>query len=397
MYIDRPIKKIVDQALRTFPAVLITGPRQSGKTTFLKEEYGEICNYVSFDDPLERQFASEDPNGFLDQFSGKPVILDEIQYVPQLFSWLKMRIDSERTRSGRFLMSGSQQFQIMKNVSDSLAGRIAIFDLLTFYSDEYFTVHPDHKIQDIIWNGGYPELVLHPEQRYLWISSYIRSYVERDIRQLQSIRDLGQFEQFIGLLAARHGQELNLSDLSRSIGLSVPGCRKWLNILNASYMIYLLKPFYQNFGKRLIKTPKIYFMDSAVTSYFTRQPSSQGLWHGSMGGQFFEGWVVIDTLKRLVTLGQPTDLYFWRSHDGMEVDLILMLNGRIYPVEIKQTATPVPKHTASLNNFRRIAGDICEPGILVCTVDEIKLLPMGIKAVPWKEFGRWIESIIFNK
>lgn len=394
MYVKRLIKNIVDQALQTFPAVLITGPRQSGKTTFLKEEYGKKYVYVSFDDPLERQFATEDPNGFLDRFDNKPIILDEIQYVPEFFTWLKIRIDSDRKQSGRFLMTGSQQFQIMKNVSDSLAGRIAIFDLLPFYSDEYFTVHPDHTIQEVIWNGGYPEVVIHPKQRNLWISSYIRSYVERDVRQLQNIRDLGQFEQFISLLAARHGQELNLSDLSRSIGLSIPGCKKWVTILDASYLTYQLKPFYKNFGKRLIKTPKIYFMDSAVASYFTRQPASEALWHGSMGGQFFEGWVIIDLLKRLITLGQQTELYFWRSHDGLEVDLIVILNGRYYPVEIKQTSTPMPKHARSLKAFQRIAGKLCEPGILVCPIHEKKSLPGGIKAIPWKEFGSWIESII---
>lgn len=394
MYVKRLIKNIVDQALQTFPAVLITGPRQSGKTTFLKEEYGKEYLYVSFDDPLERQFAKEDPNGFLDRFDNKPIILDEIQYVPDFFTWLKIRIDSDRKQSGRFVMTGSQQFQIMKNVSDSLAGRIAIFDLLPFYSDEYFTVHPEHTIQEIIWNGGYPEVVLHPKQRNLWISSYIRSYVERDVRQLQNIRDLGQFEQFISLLAARHAQELNLSDLSRSIGLSVPGCKKWINVLNASYLTYQLKPFYKNFGKRLIKSPKIYFMDSAVAAYFTRQPASEALWHGSMGGQFFEGWVIIDLWKRLITGGRQTELYFWRSHDGLEVDLIILLNGRFYPVEIKQTSTPMPRHTVSLKAFQRIAGKLCEPGILVCTVNEIKPLPGGIKAIPWKEFGSWIESVI---
>jgi predicted AAA+ superfamily ATPase len=397
MYVNRILKDVVDQARRTFPAVLITGPRQSGKTTFLKEEYGKKSHYISFDDPLEKQFASEDPNAFLNRFVDRPVILDEIQYVPQFFTWLKMRIDSDRTLGGRFLVTGSQQFQIMKNVSDSLAGRIAVFDLLPFYSDEYFAVHPDHKIQEMIWYGGYPEIILHPEQRNLWISSYIRTYVERDIRQLQNIRDIGQFEQFIGLLAARHGQELNLSDLSRSIGLSVPGCRQWLHILDASYMIYQLRPFYQNFGKRIIKAPKIYFIDSAIAAYFSRQSSPEGLWYGSMGGQFFEGWIVLDTLKRLIALGQPTELYFWRSHDGLEVDLILVLNGRFYPVEIKQTATPMPRHTSSLTAFRRVAGEFCEPGILVCTVDEIKSLPGGTTALPWKVFGSWIESIVSGK
>lgn len=394
MYVPRLIKPILDQARRTFPAILVTGPRQSGKTTLLKEEYGKESHYVSFDDPLEKQFAHEDPVSFLNRFNDKPLILDEIQYVPEFFTWLKMRIDSNRTKGGQFFITGSQQFQIMKNVSDSLAGRIAVFDLLPFCSDEYSKVRPHHSIQQTIWYGGYPELVLHPEQRHLWLSSYIRTYVERDVRQLQNIRNLGQFEQFIGLLAARHGQELNLAALSRSIGLSIPGCKQWLQVLDASYLIYLLRPFYQNYGKRLIKTPKIYFMDSAVAAYFSRQPSSEGLWYGAMGGQFFEGWVIIEALKRLVALGHPAELYYWRSHDGLEVDLILILNGRIYPVEIKQTATPTPKHTAPLDAFKRIAGESCESSLLVCTIEKQRQLPGGTIAISWKEFGNWIETVI---
>lgn len=394
MYVQRKLKTAVEKARRGFPAVLITGPRQSGKTTFLQAEYGSESHYVSFDDPLQRAFAAEDPNGFLGQFPEKPVILDEIQYVPELFPYLKMIIDTDRSRNGKFLMTGSQQFHLMRNISESLAGRIAILELPPFCSSEYASIAKNWKIEEIIWAGGYPDVVLNREQRDLWIASYIRTYVERDIRHLQKIRDLGLFEQFLGLLAARNGSTLNLSDLSRATGLSVPGCKQWLHLLEAAYVVYLLPPFYNNFGKRLVKAPKILFWDSSIASYLSRQPSPQGMWHGAMGGAFFESWVIMDVCKRLLSHGLRPDLYYWRSRDGLELDLIIVLQGRIFPVEIKQTATPGIKHMQGLNMFRKIAGPNCEQGTLVCTVDAVQAMPGGNKAMGWRTFGKWLESEI---
>jgi len=220
MYCSRRLAQAFQNARQHFPAVLVTGPRQSGKTTFLRHEAAD-CAYVSFDDPLQRQFAAQDPNGFLDQFRDCPVVFDEVQYVPGLFTYLKLRIDAQREWNGRFLMSGSQQFQLMQNISDSLAGRIAILDLFPFSGSEV----PGWEqigLAELIWRGGYPPVVLEPEHREAWLSAYLQTYVERDVRQLLAVKDLRAFETFIGLCAARHGQELNLADIGRDCGVSQP-------------------------------------------------------------------------------------------------------------------------------------------------------------------------------
>lgn len=398
MYIKRELTNIVKKALDAFPAVLVTGPRQSGKTTFLQKEFAGQYGYVSFDDPLQRQFAVQDANGFLDQFSGRPLILDEVQYVPELFSYLKIRIDADRQKHGQFLMTGSQQFHLMKNIGDSLAGRIAILDLLPFNSREIMAVDRKREIAKMVWYGGYPANIVFPEQRDLWLSSYIRTYVERDVRQLQSIRNILQFEQFLAILAARHGQVLNVAAISRVTGLSQPGCKQWISLLEASYLIFLLKPFYKNFGKRLMKTPKMYFIDSALAAYLSRQPSSESLWFGAMGGAFFEGFIVTEALKVLANQGKQPDLYFWRSSDGLEVDLIILADGRFYPIEIKQTATPTPKHAQGVISFRKITGEAqCGTGILVCTVKQKTTMPHNVVALPWQEFSDWLRKLLSSK
>ena len=389
MYLKRALKPVVDHALNGFPAVLITGPRQSGKTTFLRTEYGDRFRYVSFDDPLNRQFAHQDPNGFLDSLSADPVILDEVQYVPELFSYLKLRIDADRQVNGRFLMTGSQQFQLMKNISDSLAGRIAILELPPFH---FLETRKDfnRSLQETVWLGGYPNTVLNPDLHDLWISSYIQTYVERDIRQLRQIRDIGQFEQFLTLIASCHGQELNLAGLSRSTGLSIPGCKQWIGLLQASYLIVLLQPFFQNFKKRLIKAPKLFFWDSAIAAWLTKHQSPESLWHGAMGGAFFEGFIITEVMKILISKGERPDLYFWRSHDGMEIDLILRRKGKFIPIEIKKTATPMPGHATRIQIFNKLAGELAEPGLIVCNVNDEVRLPGGVRAKPWHEFLGWV-------
>src|SRR4051794_23006487 len=208
VYLPRRLTSILSSALSQFPSVLVTGPRQSGKTTFLLEEFGQGARYVSLDDPLERGFAASDPNGFLDRFPEERVILDEIQYAPDLLPYLKIRIDRDRHRYGRWLLTGSQQFQLMANVSESLAGRIALLDLLPFSLLELPA--GERTLASVVWNGSYPEPALDPAKRDLWISSYVQTYVERDVRQLLNVQDLRTFEMVLGLCAARHGQELNV-------------------------------------------------------------------------------------------------------------------------------------------------------------------------------------------
>lgn len=393
MYWPRQIATTFAAARAQFPAVLVTGPRQAGKTTFLRHEAAD-CDYVSFDDPLQRQLAIQDPNGFLDQFQGRPVVLDEVQYVPGLFSYLKLRIDAEPERHGRFLLTGSQQFQVMRNISDSLAGRVALLDLLPFSLAEMRSA-PDRSIADLLWVGGYPPVVMEPARRDLWLGSYLQTYVERDVRQLQHLRDLRTFEMFLGLCAARHGQELNLSELSRECGMSHGACKGWVSVLQASYVLWLLPPYYRNLGKRLVKSPKVYFVDSAVAAHLARQPGAEALWRGAAGGAFFEGWVVLEAVKAFTARGRRPEIYYWRSHDGLEVDLLIEAGGKLHAVEVKQTGTPLGGHAQGLARFRELVGEESRgESVVVCCTDQRALLPGGVVALPWREYPGWLELVL---
>ena len=392
MYVPRLLKRAVDEAVKNFPAVLITGPRQSGKTTFLLREFGDRYTYVSFDDPLEREFALSDPRGFLSRFRDKRVILDEVQYVSQLFPYLKMEIDRKRHLSGRFLLTGSQQFQLMSQITESLAGRVALLELLPFSFSEIRNLFPRRTLEEHLWLGGYPEVALYPEKRDLWVRSYLQTYLERDVRQLQNIRELKLFETFIRLLAALHGQELNYSRLAAEVGVSVPTIKSWISVLEASYIVCLLPPFYRNLRKRVVKRPRFYFLDSALVCTLTRLPSPETALSGPLGGPLFEGWVVCEALKLMAHLGLSPDLYYFRTRQGLEVDLILPLQGKLYPVEIKLTATPTPRHWEPLRKFRELAGKEAGEGVLVCQVEERRPLPQGNLALPWFEFPLWLED-----
>jgi uncharacterized protein len=392
VYVPRALAPILGRALEQFPAVLVTGPRQSGKTTFLLEEFGTGARYLSFDDPLERAFAATDPNGFLDRYPEGRVILDEIQYAPDLLPYLKIRIDGDRHRHGRWLLTGSQQFQLMANVSESLAGRIALLDLLPFSLLEL----PDggeRPLAAAIWNGFYPEPALDPAKRDLWISSYVQTYVERDVRQLLNVQDLRTFEMVLGLCAARHGQELNMADLARSAGISQPTVKTWINLLEAAYIVRLLPPYFENFGKRIVKSPKLYFLDPALVCALTRQPGGEAALAGAMGGALFEGLVVAEAHKVFALRGGRLDLFFWRSHGGLEVDLVLALPGGLVPVEVKLTATPTLRHAEVLDRFKALAGErAARTGVLVCNVPEAMALPGGNLALPWRRLPGWLRD-----
>jgi uncharacterized protein len=392
MYLRRQLSDILKTAMRQFPAVLVTGPRQAGKTTMLQHEAGENCAYVSFDDPVERSFAQTDPNGFLDRFGRQTVILDEIQYVPDLLPSLKLRIDKDRQINGRWILTGSQQFHLMKNISESLAGRIAILDQLPFSLDELLTNHPLN-LETLIWSGCYPEPALTPEKRDLWLRSYLQTYIERDVRQLQNIRDLRAFEQFVALACARHSQEFNSANFSRETGITLPTAKSWIGVLEASYLLYLLPPYFNSMGKRLTKASKLYLLDPAIASFLTRQPSGEAALAGAMGGSLFEGLMVVEAVKAFTNVGMKPALWYWRSHDGLEVDLIIQSKGKLVPIEIKLTTTPTANHLDSLKRFRTLAGEEnCEPGILVCRVPQRQAMPFGITAIPWQEFSGWIKK-----
>ena len=392
MYMKRDLEKLLKKVAGLFPAVLVTGARQTGKTTLLKNLFND-AKYVTFDDPAMQSFAKEDPAGFISRYSDRQTILDEIQYVPELFSYLKMEIDSNRDLAGQRLMTGSQQFNMMKDVSDSLAGRIAIVDLFPMSYNEY-NVPGETTVENILWNGTYPEVIVKPEIRDTWIPSYIRTYVERDVRDIVSVSDLSLFQTFLGLCAANHSQELNLAGISRSSGVSIPTVKRWISILESSFIIYLLRPFHTNIGKRLVKSPKMYFIDSSIPSYLTRQGNKESLFNGSMSGAFFEGFIVSETLKIIRNSGKNIDISFWRSHDGMEIDLIITSNDKYYPIEIKKTGTPTRRHAQSLEKFISLFEGKTEKAFVVCTIDKEKPLTANVSAVSWQEYLKQISEIL---
>jgi len=389
MYIPRKLRTVFKQALQQFPAVLITGPRQSGKTTFVQNELPDIA-YVTFDDPLNRDFALQDPEGFLHQFEKLPVVLDEIQYVPEILQHIKMRIDSKK-QPGKWVLTGSQQFHLMKNVSDTLAGRIAILDLPPFSITE--AKDTPEELGAILWKGLFPEPHLYPNIRDLWIKSYIQTYMERDVRQIENIRNFRAFELFINLSAAYHAQEFHPSDLARDCGVSQPTIKTWAKTLETSFLAVMLPPFFKNFGKRLIKSPKFYYSDPSIVCYLTRQPSADAALAGNMGRALFEGLMVCEAWKFFTNKGLSPSVYFWRSHGGIEIDLIIQSQGLYWPIELKLTASPTPAHTRNLNHFKELArNESAATGLIVCQVKKQTTLPRNNIALPWWQFPRWMDE-----
>jgi len=395
MYIKRHLQKIFQTALNKFPAVLITGPRQSGKTTFLKNELNPNTSYVSFDDTLERMFANEDPVSLINKYEGKSVILDEIQYVPNLFSHIQMDIQKNRHTNGKWIMTASQESDLLNNFRASLSDSIASFNMFPFHTLENIFLE-GQSIEKLIWQGGYPDNILYSKKRDIWFSNYIQTFIERDVRQLIQVQDLNTFQTFLGICASMNGQELNMASLSRQVGITKPTCKKWISILSASFIILMIQPYFQNFKKRLIKSPRLYFFDQAMAVYLTKQPDPMSMFEGAMGSKFFEGFIVTEVYKTLISNNVNANCYFWRSHDGLEIDLIIEINGKTWPVEIKKIATPSPKHTQSLIKFGKLASHVDIAGVkIVCNAKDKQMVSAGIEALPWIEFIKSFAAIIF--
>lgn len=374
----RALKQVLDRALKTFPAIVLTGPRQSGKTTLLRSLFSKTHRFVSLENPDIRLRAKEDPNGFLEDHPA-PLILDEIQYCPELLSFLKTRIDEHR-KPGQYLITGSQNFILMQGVTQSLAGRAAILFLLPFslmerlgYGDvakdaEGWMRILDHAgesyvcktpLETLILRGSYPEIAIQNKvDRKLWCSSYISTYLERDVRNLAQIGDLNVFERFLRLCAVLTGQILNMSEFSRDLGISVPTVKRWLSILEASHQVYLLYPYYRNIGKRLVKAPKLYFTDTALASYLLGLHEKETLTNSPHFGHLFETFIVIDILKRFYHSGETKPpLYYLRTRDGLEIDLVVEFRERLHCFEIKSSMTVVPKFA---DPIRKALGDLTE-------------------------------------
>lgn len=361
IYIPREIESLLSKTANAFPAVALTGPRQSGKSTLVKRVFEKTHTYISFDDPVMRERVVSDPRLFLDT-AGKRIILDEIQYVPELLSYIKMHIDANRQKRGRFIITGSQQFNLIKNLGDSLAGRIGLLQLLPFSITEKdkidkLKVRLSNSQRHFVFaclQGSFPEVVLDKEVSLdSWYGSYIQTYLERDIRTIYNIGDLRDFQRFMQLLAARSSQILNLSELAREIGVAVNTVKKWISILEACRIIYLLPPYYRNLGKRITKNPKVYFLDCGLICYLTGLKTQEYLLKGPLAGALFENFCIQETIKFLMHHGHRLQLYYMRTHSGLEVDLIIEEAGCLYPFEIKLTKTPKIAMVDSLERFRK--------------------------------------------
>ena len=353
-YFHRKIESSLKEALQQFPVVLITGPRQAGKSTLLQQVLKKYT-YVSFDDILEKNLAESDPGLFLKMYP-PPLIIDEIQYVPSLLSHIKMRVDANRSEYGQYVLTGSQIFPLMKGVSESLAGRIMIFQLYPMSWREIPKIDIQNEIivVDQMLKGFYPEFQVQPDLNpRFWHSSYLSTYIERDLRSMRNIQDLGQFQRYLVLLAARAGQLLNLNEIGKECGISQTTAKDWLTLLQATSLIYLLEPYSRNVTKRVVKSPKLFFIDTGLLCYLLRIENNKQLIHSPFVGHIFENMVIMDKIKFYAEKGERAPCYFYRTNKGLEVDLLIDHGDYFDAFEIKFTSTPKIGMTSSLVQFKK--------------------------------------------
>ena len=369
---------------RGFPIVAIAGPRQSGKTTLARAQFPDKP-YVSLENPDEREFALSDPRRFLDRFPDG-AILDEVQRCPALFSWLQGVVD-ERQRMGDFVLTGSSQFDLIAGIGQSLAGRVGRVELLPLAQSEMRQAGclPD-TLDQLLLNGGYPAVYSRQLAPADWYGNYVSTYLERDVRQLLEIKDLALFQRFLKLCAARTGQLLNLSALGADCGITGVTARQWMSVLEASYLVTLVQPYHRNFGKRLVKTPKLYFLDTGLAAWLLgiRDVATMAL-HPQRGA-LFETWVVAEQVKQAFNLGETPGISFWRDRAGHEVDLIREDALRVYPTEIKSGATFATDWANALQKLKALAGeDVADPRIVYG--GDVSFKRDGYHVVGWRDLG----------
>jgi predicted AAA+ superfamily ATPase len=401
-YIPRELNERWRRAASQFPVLLLTGPRQVGKTTFLQHVLEQPRQYVTLDDPAVRALAKDDPALFLQRYRA-PVLIDEIQYAPQLLPLIKQQVDRDQ-QPGLFWLTGSQQFHLMRGISETLAGRVAIVNLLGFSRRERhrrnLAVEPflptpqrlsersvpettstlDEIYQDI-WLGSMPALASgRITDRDLYYSSYLQTYLQRDVKDLAQVGDESAFLRFLRACAARTGQLLNLSDLARDADVAVNTAKNWLSILQASFQVHLLQPYHSNVTKRLVKAPKLYFLDTGLAAYLTEWSSAKTLEAGAMSGAIFETHVLGELLKSWWHRARSPSLYYYRDKDQKEIDFVIVENNTMYPIEVKKTASPSRddvKVFARLEQFGLEVG----PGAVICLGPWLPLGPSA-HAVP---------------
>ena len=364
-----------------YPVIAITGPRQAGKTTLAQSTFPDK-RYVSLEDPDTRAFAQDDPRGFLARLPDG-AILDEVQRCPPLFSYLQTRVDANR-RMAEFVLTGSQQFGLLSTITQTLAGRVGLVQLLPFSLQELGSAPlPVPSLDELLWRGFYPPIhdrQLAPER---WFANYVMTYVERDVRQLIEVQNLSLFQRFLKMCAARCGQLLNMTSLANDCGVTHKTIGAWLSVLEAGYVIFLLQPHHKNFGKRLVKTPKLYFHDTGLAAYLMGIQDAAHLSIHPARGALFENLVISEFLKQRFNQGLPSNLYFWRNNTGDEVDLLIEQGDLLTPVEIKSGQTFNADFVTGLTKWMRYAGPAALPAQLVYGGDDT-MARQGVQVRSWR-------------
>ncbi len=360
--IKRQIERKVKSVVGKFPVISITGPRQSGKTTFVKNSFPDY-EYVNFEDIEQREFALYDPKGFL-KSKGKHLIIDEAQYVPAIFSYIQLFVDDDSQR--QYILTGSQNFLLMEKISQSLAGRVAVFYLLPFSVGELKNASfLQSEYSGHILSGGYPPIFDKKLNSSEWLTNYLTTYVERDVRQLLNVSDINSFQKFVALCAGRIGQLINFSSIANDLSLSYHTVQRWLSILETSFIAFRLYPYYKNYNKRLVKTPKLYFYDTGLASTILGIRNSEQLQTHFLKGGLFENFIISELFKNRFNWGLKPDYYFWRNNKGVEIDCIKDDADNITAIEIKSGTTIHQEFFKNLLFYQNISGISDKQSVLV--------------------------------
>ena len=401
-YYKRLAENAIKKQEKMFKTILVTGARQVGKTTLLKNMNPNM-NYITLDDMILNQSAVEEPELFL-KANKPPIIIDEIQYAPNLLRYIKMAVDNSEKKS-LYYLTGSQQFHLMKDVSESLAGRVGILNLLGLSlreikeiefnepflpTEEYLSKRKKHvkeisynEIWNIIHKGSMPALYQEESDVDMFYAMYVSTYIERDVRSLTQVGDTLSFLKFMTALASRVGQLLNLNSIANEVGITIPTAQRWLSILVSSNIVYVLEPYYNNIMKRAVKTPKVYFLDTGLAAYLTKWKTSEVLESGTMAGNFFENYVIVEIIKSYYNIGElRPPVYFYRDKEKREIDLIIEENGKLYPIEIKKTANPSKDMIENFKVLETVSQ--VQEGAIICMYDKIINLDEKNKVIPYK-------------
>lgn len=382
--IPRKVEEYIRSLLGGFPIVTITGPRQAGKTTLSRLIFSDKP-YASLEDPDVRQAAMDDPRSFLGRFPDGAV-LDEVQRCPDLLSYLQAMVDADG-RMGLFILTGSQQFGLLSRITQSLAGRTAFVELLPFSAAELIqSGKAPGSLDEALIKGGYPPLYDRDIAIRAWFGAYVTAYIERDVRQLLKIQELDTFQHFVRLCAGRTGQLLNLSSLSTECGINHNTAKAWVSVLEASYIVFRLRPHHSNFNKRLVKMPKLYFYDTGLVSWLLGIQTPQQLEAHPLRGNIFETFIVSELMKSRLNTGERPNLYFWRDSNGNEVDVIIENGTRLIPLEIKSGKTVVRDSFSALGKWMALAGDLSLNPTLIYGGSEC-YSHKGVRVIGWRESG----------